>query len=157
MPGGRRPQGLALLTKCLVSIAGNMRKRGAGPRLGWKRSPRTGCESLESLRRTDGLGGTGFQDVCEPALPLRLQDERDGILAEYALTALEKAYEFLGRDLGYRPGAPVRVEIFPITNDFTPPHPCRSATSKSPGRWVFANSIRSWCCLRVYCCGAIAG
>jgi tetratricopeptide (TPR) repeat protein len=44
---------------------------------------------------------------------VRLQEERDGILAEYALAALEQAYEVLGRDLGHRPSAPVRIEIFP--------------------------------------------
>jgi tetratricopeptide (TPR) repeat protein len=54
-----------------------------------------------------------FKTYASPHFVLRLQDERDGILAEYALAALEKAYEFLGRDLGYRPKAPVRVEIFP--------------------------------------------
>jgi tetratricopeptide (TPR) repeat protein len=55
----------------------------------------------------------GFKTYTSPHFVLQLEDERDGILAEYALTALENAYEFLGRDLGYRPKAPVRVEIFP--------------------------------------------
>jgi tetratricopeptide (TPR) repeat protein len=54
-----------------------------------------------------------FKTYASPHFLLRLQDERDGILAEYALAALEKAYDVLGRDLGYRPKAPVRVEIFP--------------------------------------------
>jgi tetratricopeptide (TPR) repeat protein len=54
-----------------------------------------------------------FKTYTSPHFILQLQDERDGILAEYALAALEKAYEFLGRDLGHRPSAPVRVEIFP--------------------------------------------
>lgn len=84
----------------------------------------------------------GFKTYTSPHFVLQLEDERDGILAEYALTALENAYEFLGRDLGYRPKAPVRVESFPITSGFTPPRPCRSAISKSPAQWVFANSIR---------------
>jgi tetratricopeptide (TPR) repeat protein len=44
---------------------------------------------------------------------LRLQAERDGVLADYALAALEQAYEVFGRDLGYRPHTPVRIEIFP--------------------------------------------
>ncbi|MGH8066057.1 MAG: tetratricopeptide repeat protein [Candidatus Entotheonellia bacterium] len=55
----------------------------------------------------------GFKTYTSPHFILRLQEERDGILAEYALAALEKAYEFLGRDLGHRPSTPVRVEIFP--------------------------------------------
>jgi tetratricopeptide (TPR) repeat protein len=54
-----------------------------------------------------------FKTYTSPHFILRLQQERDGILAEYALAALEKAYEFLGRDLGHRPSTPVRVEIFP--------------------------------------------
>jgi len=54
-----------------------------------------------------------FKIYRSPHFVLRLQDERDGVLAEYALAALETAYEFLGRDLSYRPEAPVRVEIFP--------------------------------------------
>jgi tetratricopeptide (TPR) repeat protein len=54
-----------------------------------------------------------FKTYTSPHFILRLQDERDGVLAEYALAALEKGYEVLGRDLGYRPSAPVRIEIFP--------------------------------------------
>ena len=54
-----------------------------------------------------------FKTYTSPHFSVRLQEERDGILAEYALTALEKAYEILGRDLGHRPSTPVRVEIFP--------------------------------------------
>ena len=38
-----------------------------------------------------------------PHFMVRLQEERDAILAEYVLAALEKAYEELGRDLGHRP------------------------------------------------------
>jgi tetratricopeptide (TPR) repeat protein len=48
-----------------------------------------------------------------PHFVLRLHEAHDGVLAEYALEALEKAYAVLGRDLGYRPTTPVRVEIFP--------------------------------------------
>ncbi len=48
-----------------------------------------------------------------PHFTVRLQEERDAVLAEYALAALEKAYEMLGRDLGHRPNPPVRIEIFP--------------------------------------------
>jgi tetratricopeptide (TPR) repeat protein len=54
-----------------------------------------------------------FKTYTSPHFVLRLQEERDGVLAEYALDALEKAYEFLGKDLGYRPSTPVRIEIFP--------------------------------------------
>jgi tetratricopeptide (TPR) repeat protein len=54
-----------------------------------------------------------FKTYTSPHFVLRLQEERDGVLAEYALEALEHGYEFLGRDLGYQPSAPVRIEIFP--------------------------------------------
>lgn len=55
----------------------------------------------------------GLKTHTSPHFIVRLEDERDGILAEYALAALEKAYEVLGRDLGHRPSTPVRIEIFP--------------------------------------------
>jgi tetratricopeptide (TPR) repeat protein len=59
-----------------------------------------------------------FKAYSSPHFTLRLHEARDGILAEYALEALEKAYEVLGRDLGYRPHAPVRIEIFPDAERF---------------------------------------
>jgi tetratricopeptide (TPR) repeat protein len=54
-----------------------------------------------------------FKTYSSPHFIVRAQEERDGVLAEYALDALERAYEFLGRDLGYQPSTPVRIEIFP--------------------------------------------
>jgi tetratricopeptide (TPR) repeat protein len=54
-----------------------------------------------------------FKTYTSPHFSLRLQEERDGMLAQYVLAALETAYEVLGRDLGYRPSTPVRIEIFP--------------------------------------------
>jgi tetratricopeptide (TPR) repeat protein len=54
-----------------------------------------------------------LKTYSSPHFTLRLHEAGDGVLAEYALDALEKAYEFLGRDLGYQPTAPVRIEIFP--------------------------------------------
>lgn len=54
-----------------------------------------------------------LKTYSSPHFMLKLHEERDGVLAEYALEALEKAYEFLGRDLGYRPNIPVRIELFP--------------------------------------------
>lgn len=54
-----------------------------------------------------------FTVYTSPHFILKLHEERDGILADYALAALEKAFEYLGRDLGYRPSTPVRIEIFP--------------------------------------------
>jgi tetratricopeptide (TPR) repeat protein len=54
-----------------------------------------------------------LKTYSSPHFTLRLHETRDGVLAEYALEALEKAYELLGKDLGFRPTAPVRIEIFP--------------------------------------------
>jgi tetratricopeptide (TPR) repeat protein len=54
-----------------------------------------------------------LKTYTSPHFRLRVHEERDGVLAEYALDALEKAYEFLGKDLGYRPNPPVRIELFP--------------------------------------------
>ncbi|MBI3328730.1 MAG: tetratricopeptide repeat protein [Nitrospinae bacterium] len=54
-----------------------------------------------------------LKTYSSPHFSLRLHEGRDGVLAEYALAALEQAYEVLGRDLGHRPGTPVRIEIFP--------------------------------------------
>jgi tetratricopeptide (TPR) repeat protein len=54
-----------------------------------------------------------FKTYTSAHFILRLQEERDAVLAEYALNALEQAYEVLGKDLGYRPSTPVRIEIFP--------------------------------------------
>src|SRR5262245_9256796 len=59
-----------------------------------------------------------FQSYTSQHFSLRLQDEHDGVLVEYVLTALEKAYEILGRDLGLRPSTPVRIEIFPDPQRF---------------------------------------
>jgi tetratricopeptide (TPR) repeat protein len=44
---------------------------------------------------------------------LSLDEEKDGILAPYALDTLEKSYRALGPALGYFPPAKVRVEIAP--------------------------------------------
>lgn len=42
---------------------------------------------------------------------------KDALLASYALETLERAYQALGDDLGWRPSAPVRVEIYPEVAD----------------------------------------
>ena len=91
------------------------------------------CQRLEGFSEQTAWAVQDFKAYSSPHFIVRLQDERDGVLAEYALAALEKAYEVLGGDLGQRPSSPVRIEIFPITNDFTPPPPFRNATSKWPG------------------------
>jgi tetratricopeptide (TPR) repeat protein len=42
---------------------------------------------------------------------------KDALLAPYALAALERAYQALGDDFGWRPTEPVRVEIYPEVAD----------------------------------------
>jgi tetratricopeptide (TPR) repeat protein len=54
-----------------------------------------------------------FTVHTSPHFSLTLSEARDGVLADYALAALEQAYDILGRDLGYRPSTPVRIEVFP--------------------------------------------
>ena len=49
---------------------------------------------------------------------LYLHDERDGILAEPALAALEKAQQEVEREMGYRPRSRVRVEVAPDVRSF---------------------------------------
>lgn len=44
---------------------------------------------------------------------------RDAILADDALSALEGAYENLGKDLGFYPKSKLIVEIYPTVNSFT--------------------------------------
>jgi tetratricopeptide (TPR) repeat protein len=47
-----------------------------------------------------------------------LDEKRDGILAPYALDALEKSYSAIGTELGYYPKDKVRVEIAPDASSF---------------------------------------
>jgi len=49
---------------------------------------------------------------------LYLDEKRDGILASYALDALEKSYTAVGAELGYYPKEKVRVEIAPDASSF---------------------------------------
>jgi tetratricopeptide (TPR) repeat protein len=53
-----------------------------------------------------------------PHFVLYLDDKRDGILAPYALDALEKSYTAIGAELGYYPKDKVRVEIAPDASSF---------------------------------------
>jgi tetratricopeptide (TPR) repeat protein len=49
---------------------------------------------------------------------LYLDDKRDGILAPYALDALEKSYQAVGAELGYYPKEKVRIEVAPDAGAF---------------------------------------
>lgn len=50
---------------------------------------------------------------------IHLHEESDGILAEPALEALERAHQEVGRALGYWPRSKVRIEIAPDVESFT--------------------------------------
>ncbi len=107
------PQAFALLTKASL-YRGEYAEAGQWA-AGWvEREPSNDyAKGWKAFAEQTAWAVHDFKTYASPHFVLRLQDERDGILAEYALAALEKAYEFLARDLGYRPRAPVRVEIFP--------------------------------------------
>jgi len=59
-----------------------------------------------------------FHDYSSEHFTLRL-GERDSVLVEYALDALEKAYREIGYDLDYFPEEKVLVEIYPKAEGFT--------------------------------------
>ena len=59
-----------------------------------------------------------FSNYSSEHFILRLAD-RDSILADYALHALEKAYGEIGNDFGYFPEEKVLVEVYPATEGFT--------------------------------------
>jgi len=59
-----------------------------------------------------------FNNYSSEHFILRLAD-RDNLLVDYALNALEKAYKEIGDDLGYFPEEKVLVEIYPTTEAFT--------------------------------------
>lgn len=59
-----------------------------------------------------------FKEVKTEHFLFRYQEDKDAILVDYALDALEKAYNSVGNDLGYFPKDPVLVEVFPDAESF---------------------------------------
>ncbi|OOP56640.1 MAG: hypothetical protein AYP45_08005 [Candidatus Brocadia carolinensis] len=59
-----------------------------------------------------------FKEVKTEHFLFRYLEEKDAILAEYALNTLEKAYTAIGNDLQYFPKKPVLVEVFPDAESF---------------------------------------
>jgi tetratricopeptide (TPR) repeat protein len=107
------PQALALLTK--ASLYRGEYAEAEQWAAGWMEAEPSNDQAMgwKAFTAQTAWAVQGFKTYASPHFVLTLEDTRDGILAEYALAALEKAYDFLGRDLDYRPKAPVRVEIFP--------------------------------------------
>jgi tetratricopeptide (TPR) repeat protein len=48
-----------------------------------------------------------------PHFIIHLEEKRDGILPEYLIDALEKTWETMDKQYGFRPGGKLRVEVFP--------------------------------------------
>lgn len=59
-----------------------------------------------------------FKEAKTEHFLFRYIEEKDAILVDYALDALEKAYNAIGNDLQYFPGKPVLVEVFPDAESF---------------------------------------
>ncbi|MEP9411117.1 MAG: tetratricopeptide repeat protein [Candidatus Brocadia sp.] len=59
-----------------------------------------------------------FKEVKTEHFLFRYVEEKDAILVDYALDALEKAYSAIGNDLNYFPQEPVLVEVFPDAESF---------------------------------------
>ncbi len=59
-----------------------------------------------------------FKEVRTEHFLFRYLEEKDAILADYALNTLEKAYAAIGNDLQYFPRKPVLVEVFPDAESF---------------------------------------
>jgi tetratricopeptide (TPR) repeat protein len=109
----RDPRVLALLTK--ASLYRGEYLEASRWAKGWAEAEPTSdhAKGWQGFAEQTAWAVQDFKTYISPHFIVRLQEERDAILAEYALAALEKAYEILGQDLGHRPSTPVRVEIFP--------------------------------------------
>ncbi|MGQ3685568.1 MAG: tetratricopeptide repeat protein [Candidatus Loosdrechtia sp.] len=59
-----------------------------------------------------------FKEAKTEHFIFRYNEEKDAILADYALDALEKAYTVIGNDLNYFPEKLVLVEVFPDAESF---------------------------------------
>lgn len=59
-----------------------------------------------------------FKEVKTEHFLFRYLEEKDAILTDYALDALEKAYHAIGSDLQYFPAKPILVEVFPDAESF---------------------------------------
>jgi tetratricopeptide (TPR) repeat protein len=107
------PRTLALLTKASLYRGEYLEAARWGERWAEAEPANEYAKGWKAFAEQTAWAVQDFTTYTSAHFILRLQAERDAVLAEYALGALEKAYEFLGRDLGYRPSTPVRIEIFP--------------------------------------------
>jgi len=75
-----------------------------------------------------------FSDYSSEHFALRLAD-KDNLLAEYALKALEKAYQEIQNELDYFPEEKILVEVYPTSEGFT------HASSLSPKQIEVSGAI----------------
>ncbi len=59
-----------------------------------------------------------FKEIKTEHFLFRYSEDKDAILVDYALNALEKAYHAVGHDLDYFPKEPILVEVFPDAESF---------------------------------------
>lgn len=59
-----------------------------------------------------------FKEIQTEHFLFRYMEEKDAILADYAVDTLEKAYHAIGNDLNYFPREPILVEVFPDAESF---------------------------------------
>jgi tetratricopeptide (TPR) repeat protein len=65
------------------------------------------------------IGAVGPMKQYEsPHFTIRLDERRDGILSEYVIDGLERTYQVMTEQYGFRPEEKVRIEIFPDTKAF---------------------------------------
>lgn len=85
-----------------------------------REEPRIASKGREFYDLVDKVYQTAgkFQEVKTEHFLFRYNEEKDAILVDYALDALEKAYHAIGNDLDYFPGEPVLVEVFPDAESF---------------------------------------
>jgi tetratricopeptide (TPR) repeat protein len=107
------PQALALLTKASLYRGEYVEAAQWAERWATAEPTNEFAKGWKAFAEQSAWAVRDFTTHTSPHFILKLHEERDGVLAEYALAALEAAYDQLGRDLGHRPSAPVRIEIFP--------------------------------------------
>ncbi|HEX2225938.1 MAG TPA: hypothetical protein VHM64_02275, partial [Candidatus Binatia bacterium] len=98
---GRYQDALAAFDKALAIDSKDERNQA------YKLLAQLSLDVVKNLRRVES-----------PHFVLYLDEKRDGILAPYALDALEKSYTAVATELGYQPKEKVRVEIAPDASSF---------------------------------------
>ncbi|MBM4055229.1 MAG: tetratricopeptide repeat protein [Planctomycetes bacterium] len=69
---------------------------------------------VQTIYRTAGK----FKEIESEHFIFRFLEEKDAILAEYALDTLESAYHAIGSDLNYFPEGKILVEVYPDAESF---------------------------------------